>query len=78
MLLMAGDDPLRIPSFWQLQTMGWLCLYVLVFVACIPDLSRAPERYVTIQCPWFSCSSAVVFCAPFLDPSCDVRFPGSL
>jgi two-component system LytT family sensor kinase len=40
MLLMAGDDPLRIPSFWQLQIMGWLCLYVLVFVACIPDLSR--------------------------------------
>src|SRR6202451_4575838 len=40
MFLMAGDDPLRIPSFWQLQIMGWLCLYVLVFVACIPDLSR--------------------------------------
>src|SRR6202041_3718858 len=40
MFLMAVDDPLRIPSFWQLQIMGWLCLYVLVFVACIPDLSR--------------------------------------
>jgi hypothetical protein len=42
MLLMASDHPLRFPSFWQLQMMGWLCLYVLVLVACIPDLFEKP------------------------------------
>jgi two-component system, LytTR family, sensor kinase len=40
MLLMAGDDTLRIPSFLQLQVVGWVCLYVLVLVACIPEITR--------------------------------------
>ena len=42
MLLMAGDDPARFPSFWRLQIIGGVCLYVLVLVACIPDLFRKP------------------------------------
>lgn len=42
MLFMANDDSLRFPSFSQLQMMGWLCLYVLVLVACIPDLLQKP------------------------------------
>jgi two-component system, LytTR family, sensor kinase len=42
MLLMAPDDPLRFPSFWRLQVIGGVCLYVLVMVACIPDLFRKP------------------------------------
>jgi two-component system LytT family sensor kinase len=42
MLFMANDHSLRFPSFWQLQMMGWLCLYVLVLVACIPDLFQKP------------------------------------
>jgi two-component system LytT family sensor kinase len=40
MLLMASDNRMRFPSFWQLQMMGWSCLYVLVLVACIPDITR--------------------------------------
>jgi hypothetical protein len=40
MLFMASDHPLRFPSFWRLQAMGWACLYVLVLVACIPDITR--------------------------------------
>src|SRR5580704_12133013 len=42
MLLMASDRPLRFPSFWQLQMMGWMCIYVLMLVACIPDLFQKP------------------------------------
>jgi len=42
MLLMASDRPLRFPSFWQLQMMGWVCIYVLMLVACIPDLFQKP------------------------------------
>jgi two-component system, LytTR family, sensor kinase len=39
---MAADDPSRFPSFWRLQIIGGICLYVLVLVACIPDLFRKP------------------------------------
>jgi two-component system, LytTR family, sensor kinase len=42
MLLMASDRPLQFPSFWRLQAVGWACLYVLVLVACIPDLFHKP------------------------------------
>src|SRR5580698_8654563 len=42
MLLMASDRPLQFPSFWRLQAAGWACLYVLVLVACIPDLFQKP------------------------------------
>jgi two-component system, LytTR family, sensor kinase len=33
---------MRFPSFWQLQLVGWVCLYVLVLVACIPELFHKP------------------------------------
>jgi len=42
MLCMAGDDPLRFPSFWRLQIIGGVCLYVVVLVACIPDVVKRP------------------------------------
>jgi two-component system LytT family sensor kinase len=34
---MFKRDELGFPSFWQLQMMGWACLYVLVLVGSIPD-----------------------------------------
>jgi len=40
MSFMAGDDPLRFPSFWRLQIIGGVCLYVVVLVACIPDVVK--------------------------------------
>jgi len=42
MLLMAGNDndPLRFPSFWRLQTIGGICLYVVVIVASLPDIFK--------------------------------------
>jgi hypothetical protein len=42
MLFMAGADPLRFPSFWRLQIIGGVCLYVVVLVACIPDVVKRP------------------------------------
>ena len=42
MLCMAGDDPLRFPSFWRLQIIGGVGLYVVVLVACIPDVVKRP------------------------------------
>src|SRR5260370_33566940 len=42
MLSMAGDDPLSFPSFWRLQIIGGVCLYVVVLVACIPDVVKRP------------------------------------
>lgn len=38
----AGADPLRFPSFWRLQTVGGICLYVVVFVASLPDVMKHP------------------------------------
>jgi two-component system LytT family sensor kinase len=44
MLPMAGDDALRFPSFWRLQIIGGICLYVVVPVACIPDIVKRPAE----------------------------------
>src|SRR5579864_2945839 len=38
----AVDDPLRFPSFWRLQIIGGVCLYVVVIVSCIPDIVKQP------------------------------------
>jgi two-component system, LytTR family, sensor kinase len=35
------DNP-RFPSFWQLQMAGWVCFYVFVLAACVPDLLKRP------------------------------------
>jgi two-component system LytT family sensor kinase len=40
----AGDS-LRFPSFWRLQIAGGICLYVIVLVACIPDVFRKPGAF---------------------------------
>jgi two-component system, LytTR family, sensor kinase len=39
---MARDSPLRFPSFWQLQAMGWACFYALGLAGSIPALLRRP------------------------------------
>ena len=38
----AADDPLRFPSFWRLQIIGGICLYVVVIVSCVPDIVKQP------------------------------------
>jgi two-component system LytT family sensor kinase len=42
MLLMADadNDALRFPSYWRLQIIGGICLYVVVMVASLPDVFR--------------------------------------
>jgi two-component system, LytTR family, sensor kinase len=42
---MAYDDSLRFPSFWRLQIIGGMCLYVVVMVAGIPELFRKPGEF---------------------------------
>jgi len=39
---LAHDDSLHFPSFWRLQIIGGVCLYVVVLVACIPEIFRKP------------------------------------
>jgi|HubBroStandDraft_6_1064221.scaffolds.fasta_scaffold10002_3 two-component system LytT family sensor kinase len=62
MLIMAGDDALRFPSFWRLQIIGGICLYVVVLVACIPDLVKRPGvlRYTSILVAFMFLGSFVV------------------
>ena len=62
MLSMAGDDPLRFPSFWRLQITGGVCLYVVVLVACIPDIVKRPGalREVSILVVFMFLGSFVV------------------
>ena len=36
----AGNDALRFPSFWRLQIIGGVCLYVVVIVASLPDIFK--------------------------------------
>jgi two-component system, LytTR family, sensor kinase len=35
---MVPDKPLRLTSFWQLQTLGWICFYAWTLLGSIPDL----------------------------------------
>jgi two-component system sensor histidine kinase AlgZ len=53
MLLMAVgyavDDPLRFPSFWRLQIIGGICLYVVVFAACVPDIVKRPGFFRNVS-----------------------------
>lgn len=37
---MTPDKPLRIPSFWQLQAMGWSSFYLVQLAGVIPSFSR--------------------------------------
>ena len=39
---MLKRDELGFPSFWQLQMMGWVGLYVLAVVGSIPDFLKRP------------------------------------
>jgi len=32
------DRPLRLTSFWQLQTLGWVCFYAWILLGSLPDL----------------------------------------
>ena len=34
------DNHLRLTSFWQLQTLGWICFYAWTLLGSIPDLLR--------------------------------------
>jgi len=49
---MAGDKPLRFPSFWQVQIIGWLCFYISGLVGSIPKLLTRPaalrENAITV------------------------------
>jgi len=38
-------DELGIPGFWQLQLLGWVGLYILVIVSCIPDELKRPGTF---------------------------------
>lgn len=40
-----GDDLVRFPSFWRLQIIGGGSLYVVVLLACIPDIFRKPGTF---------------------------------
>jgi sensor histidine kinase YesM len=42
MLFMARDNPLRFPSFWQLQAIGWGSFYTEQLASSIPMLLRRP------------------------------------
>jgi two-component system, LytTR family, sensor kinase len=59
MLLMAADDPLRFPSFWRLQIIGGIALYVIVLVGSMPDLFRRPGTFrdnSVVVAALFACS----------------------
>lgn len=44
MPIMAGErDPLRLPSFWQLQCLGWGFFFLVGLVASIPTLLAHPS-----------------------------------
>jgi two-component system, LytTR family, sensor kinase len=62
----ADSDASRVPSFWRLQIVGGISLYVTVLVACMPDIFRKPGML-----RGNSIAVAVMFLASFvLHPIC--------
>lgn len=43
----ASDDGTRFPSFWQLQIIGGACLYVVVILGAIPEITKEPGSFRT-------------------------------
>src|SRR3984957_3932577 len=41
-MLFMREESLPCTSSWRLQIIGGICLYVVVVVACIPELFRKP------------------------------------
>jgi two-component system, LytTR family, sensor kinase len=39
---MSRDNQMRFPSFWQLQILGWACLYLVGILGSIPDILQRP------------------------------------
>ena len=39
---MVRENPVRLTSFWQLQTLGWVCFYAWTLLGSLPDLVRRP------------------------------------
>jgi hypothetical protein len=44
MAAMLNRDEIVSPSFWQLQAIGWLGLYVLTLLGLLPDLLQQPSK----------------------------------
>jgi two-component system, LytTR family, sensor kinase len=42
---LIGDPALRFPSFWRLQIIGGICLYVVVFLSSVPDIVKRPGGF---------------------------------
>jgi two-component system, LytTR family, sensor kinase len=43
MQFMARDNPLRLPTYWQLQMMGWASFYLLGIVGSLAQVLKQPE-----------------------------------
>jgi two-component sensor histidine kinase len=70
-LLMARDSSLRFPSFWQLQLIGWVCLYLVGILGSIPDIFRRPGALLGN-----TVATATMFVASFaLHPLCRALLP---
>ena len=53
-------DELGLPSFWQLQGMGWVVFYLIVIVAVLPYRRTIEFGYQTIGCATMFLSSCVL------------------
>jgi sensor histidine kinase YesM len=42
---MVPDIPIRLTSYWQLQTLGWVCFYAWTLLGAIPDLLGRPGAF---------------------------------
>jgi two-component system, LytTR family, sensor kinase len=67
---MARDNPLRFPSFWQLQMMGWIGLYLVRILGSIPDIFRRPGALrastVSIACMFLASCALHPLCRSLL------------
>jgi len=74
---MVLHKSLRLTSFWQLQTLGWVCFYAWTLLDPFPTLCGARERFAKTRWWLVCCSSVVVYCTLLAGGCCAVTPPGS-
>ena len=76
---MVLGKPLRLISFWQLQTLGWVCFYAWTLLGSLPDLLKRSGalRENTELVGLLFLGSCVLYYILFAVGCCGVTLPGS-
>jgi two-component system LytT family sensor kinase len=66
-------DELKFPTFWQLQTIGWIGLYALTVASVLPYVRQGVPEFPSVLQGWVTIWNNTVGCGILLLASCALR-----